>query len=146
MKKIIGFFMALMMLVSSIACVDLSALASVYVDYTYKDGTEGYAVLADPPTDIRVKKIGSTFITLQWELDYYDVEELRDMYKNFGVEICKYNSSTKKYSHVAYVKYTSKSYRIVNLKANTGYKFALRAYTVCALSYTHQTLPTNSLV
>ncbi|MCM1284654.1 MAG: fibronectin type III domain-containing protein [Acetobacter sp.] len=129
MKKTISFIMSLIMLVSVVASVDLSALAwGEYVDHYYKDGTMSTVGVPDPPEEIVVSKTGTNYVTLQWyahSFSYGDTEE--------GVQICKYSDSSKTYSHVAYVKNSEasqKSYRILNLKADTTYKFALRAYSV----------------
>lgn len=124
MKKIISLLLSLSLLLSVVSAVDLSAYAREYAEQRLKDGSVINVSLANSPGEFAVTKISTSFVTLKWRVDTNDCD---------GVEVLKYNDSSKKYSHVAYVKASNKnsdnmSYRVVNLKADTLYKFAVRAY------------------
>ncbi len=109
MKKAVSLFMALLMMVSSISAVSFTALAD-----------DEYSVTNC--NDFSVSEISPVSLKFTWYGGYYGCD---------GYEISKYSSETKKYTHFAYTSGGSdstKKYTAVNLKKDTKYAFAVRAY------------------
>lgn len=72
----------------------------------------------DKPQFIMPDKISETTIKISWVPATYWAEG--------KFEVCKYDSSAKKWVHLAYTE--KNTYTVKNLKKNTKYKFAVREY------------------
>ena len=91
---------------------------AAYKTVTDEDGFTYTVIVPDKPTSIKAVKTGTNSIKIEWKTDI-------DWYES-KFEVSVYDTSAKKYKHVAYTK--NKSYTIKNLKSNTKYGFAVREY------------------
>lgn len=120
MKRLISLFLALIMIMCSIFVVSPIAYAEDYSDVMDEYGyIDGYS-LPDAPYNEGPVQISPTTVKISWHLS--------KMSYCHGFEIAQYNTSSKKYSHVAYVAENKTSYTVSNLKKDTLYNFAVRAY------------------
>lgn len=126
MKKFLSIFSAFVMMFTCIAGVDFTASAANtdngYFTYISEDGFEYTEEYPDKPESASASLIGTTFIKLVWQMPFSFSEDAD------GIQILMYNSSTKKYEHLKYLSYSAASYRACDLKKNSSYKFAVRAY------------------
>lgn len=122
MKKTLSLFLALVMTMCSVFATVPAAYAEDYSDVMDENGYINGYELPDAPYSQGPVQISPTTVKLEWYLSR--------MSFCHGYEVAKYNKSTKKYTHIAYTSETATSYTIKNLKKNTLYYFAVRAYII----------------
>ena len=125
MKKFLSIFLSLVMILTCVAGVDFTSSAADtndYFTYTDENGYQHSEQRPQKPVSAGVSLIGTTFIKLRFAMPYG--------YSADGTQVLIYNSSTKKYVHKKYISYEATRYTVCDLKKNSSYKFAIRAYVV----------------